>query len=124
MSDRIRKSAGTALGLAALLFCLVPVLPAGHGKSVRYRSGMIAAAPAAAIDTEQGGTVRVNEADADELTGLYGVGETLAALIAEEREKNGPFYYPEDLVSVRGIGHRMLQKFRQMIDLTRTESGE
>ena len=124
MSDRIRKSAGIALGLAALLFCLAPVLPAGHGKSVRYRSGMIPAAPAAAIDPEQGGTVRVNEADETELTGLHGVGETLAALIAEEREKNGPFYYPEDLVSVRGIGPRTLQKFRQMIDLTRTESGE
>ena len=56
-----------------------------------------------------------------ELTELTGVGETISALIVAEREANGPFYYAEDLESVRGIGPATLSRFREMIDLTQGE---
>ena len=76
------------------------------------------------ISTEEKGTVALNLDDAEELTVLPGVGETIAALIVTEREKNGPFHYAEDLEAVKGIGPKTLDGFRDMIDLTEGESGE
>ena len=63
------------------------------------------------------GSVSINEADVDELTGLYGIGETLAGLIIDERDRNGPFRYPEDLTGVKGIGMKKLEGFRDSINL-------
>ncbi len=63
------------------------------------------------------GIISINDADADELTELYGVGETLAALIVEERKINGKFWYPEDLTAVKGIGMKKLNGFRNSINL-------
>ena len=62
-------------------------------------------------------TVSVNSADLYELTELYGVGETLAQAIIDEREAHGPFHYPEDLLAVRGIGQKKLAGFRDALDL-------
>ena len=63
------------------------------------------------------GTVSINEADAEELTALYGIGETLASMIIDERETNGPFRYPEDLTAVKGIGIKKMNGFRESINL-------
>ena len=57
------------------------------------------------------GPVAVNSADADELDTLPGV------RIIEEREENGPFYYPEDLMNVKGIGEKTLEKLLSHIRL-------
>ena len=64
-----------------------------------------------------GGTVRINEADLWELTELPGIGESLAQAILDERELHGPFFYPEDLISVKGIGKSKLDGFRAYLDL-------
>lgn len=63
------------------------------------------------------GPVAVNSADADELDTLPGVGEVIAQRISEEREENGPFYYPEDLMNVKGIGEKTLEKLLSHIRL-------
>ena len=63
------------------------------------------------------GTISVNTADQDELTELYGIGETLAAMIMDERIKNGDYRYPEDLTAVKGIGMKKLEGFRDYINL-------
>ena len=34
----------------------------------------------------------------------------------EERERNGPFHYPEDLLSVKGIGTGKLEKIISLIN--------
>ena len=54
---------------------------------------------------------------ADELDTLPGVGEVIAQRIIEEREQNGPFYYPEDLMNVKGIGEKTLEKLLPHIRL-------
>ena len=69
-----------------------------------------------------GGTVRINEADPEELTALPGVGETLAQAVTDEREKNGPFRFPEDLLAVKGIGPARLRQMLPYLDLD--EEGE
>lgn len=121
MSDRIRRGAGIILAAAALALCLVPALSAGNGQAVRYRSGERQESGISEIRTETNGSVAVNTADAEELTELHGVGETISALIVAEREANGPYYYAEDLESVRGIGPATLAGFREMIDLSQEE---
>ena len=63
------------------------------------------------------GPVAVNTADADELDTLPGVGEVIAQRIIEERETNGPFSYPEDLMNVKGIGEKTLEKLLPHIRL-------
>ena len=121
MSDRIRRAAGVVLAAAALTLCLIPALSAGGRQAERYRQSGRTEGGVSGIPTEQNGDIAVNTADAGELTALYGIGETLSALIISEREANGPFYYAEDLESVRGIGPRTLEGFRGMIDLSQEE---
>lgn len=121
MSDLIRRGAGILLAAAALAVCLMPLISGGNRQAVRFRSGEKQEAGISEIRTERNGNVAVNTADAEELTELTGVGETISALIVAEREANGPFYYAEDLESVRGIGPATLSRFREMIDLTQGE---
>lgn len=63
------------------------------------------------------GTVDVNHGSLQELDELYSVGSTLAQAIVDERETNGQFSYPEDLINVKGIGEKTLEKMREQIYL-------
>ena len=55
--------------------------------------------------------IPVNEASADDLTVISGIGRKLAAAIVAERLANGPFKGPDDLVRVKGIGKKKSLKF-------------
>lgn len=61
-------------------------------------------------------TVSVNTASADELIALPGIGAALAQRIVAEREANGAFRFPEDLLAVSGIGTKKLEVIRTLID--------
>lgn len=56
------------------------------------------------------GTVDMNHSNLTQLTTLPNIGPKLAQAIIDERETNGPFFYPEDLLAVRGIGEKTLAK--------------
>jgi competence protein ComEA len=63
--------------------------------------------------------VDINTATAEEIANaLTGVGVSKAALIVEYREQNGPFTHMDELVNVKGIGLRTLDKNRDMIVLS------
>ena len=59
--------------------------------------------------------VNINSAGADELDGLPGVGPATARAIVEDREANGPFAMPEDLMRVSGIGEKKFAKLKSSI---------
>ena len=118
MSDRTRRAAGILLITAAALLCAVPFFTAPRPAEDRYRSGDKLQWTIGSIGPQASGNVRVNESEAEELTALTGVGDTYAARIVEERTLNGPFHYPEDLESVRGIGPATVRKFRNQLDMT------
>ncbi len=60
--------------------------------------------------------VNVNTASVEELAeSLNGVGLSKAALIVEYREANGPFTHADELVNVKGIGVRTVDKNKDMI---------
>lgn len=62
------------------------------------------------------GPVDINTADAKTLaSGLSGIGAAKAAAIVAYRESNGPFKRLEDLVRVKGVGEKILQKNREVL---------
>lgn len=123
MSEKLRKAIGLIMIILSIIACIIPVFHSNKQRIIRYRSaGEYQQWAIKEIQTEKNGSVRVNAADREEMTALRGIGESLAALIIEERENNGPFYYAEDLEAVKGIGPGTLERFRKDIDLTIDES--
>jgi comEA protein len=59
--------------------------------------------------------VNINTASAAELDLLPGIGPALAKRIVEDREKNGHFARVDDIVRVKGIGPKTLEKLRALI---------
>lgn len=61
-----------------------------------------------AVETAGIDLVDVNTAGLEELMSLPGIGEVRARAILDDREANGPYRYPEDLIRVKGIGETVL----------------
>jgi len=60
--------------------------------------------------------VNINHANVQELAdNLKGVGPKKAQAIIEHREENGPFYTTEELMDVKGIGPKTLEKNKKNI---------
>ncbi len=69
----------------------------------------------------EGDSIDLNRATAEELTRLPGVGEVIAKRIVEFREKHGPFERVEDLMKVKGIGEKSLEKIRPHVRVGKSE---
>ncbi len=60
--------------------------------------------------------VNINSANAAELAeNLKGVGPKKAQAIVKYREENGPFFSANELMNVKGIGPKTVEKNRQDI---------
>jgi competence protein ComEA len=63
-----------------------------------------------------GEPVNINTADAAAIAdNLNGIGEAKARAIIEYRQKNGPFKSADELVNVKGIGLKTVEKNRDLI---------
>ena len=71
--------------------------------------------PPAGAETRAEDLVDVNTAGLEELTALPGIGEGRAQAILDDREINGPYRYPEDLIRVSGIGEGILEDILDQI---------
>ncbi len=69
------------------------------------------------VQTAGQGKMAVNTATLEELQALPGVGPAMAQAIIAERETNGPFGFPEDLLNVKGIGPKKLDGLMSHITL-------
>ena len=63
--------------------------------------------------------INVNTASSEELTTLPGIGKAYADRIVEYREKNGPFKKVDDLLNVRGIGEKTLERIRDRVTVAK-----
>lgn len=95
------------LGIILLGIAIYAVLSGGQTAITVFhaRGGALEAAKPPLPD----GEINVNTADKDTLMQLKGVGEATAAEIIKEREANGPFRFPADLLAVKGIGEKKLE---------------
>lgn len=97
---------------AAFLLFTVGYFLGGWGNDKPYRvetqtvwTGEVGAG---AEHNPQSRSVNINTATVQQLQGLPGIGQVRAQEIVADREKNGPFRIPEDLLRVSGIGEGTL----------------
>ncbi|NOZ60113.1 MAG: helix-hairpin-helix domain-containing protein [Calditrichaeota bacterium] len=65
--------------------------------------------------------ININTASVDEIVRLPKVGPVLASRIVKYREQNGYFQTPEELIKVKGIGKKTLEKLKPFIFVTPME---
>lgn len=70
------------------------------------------AASALAAQEERIEPIDVNRATSEELQRVPGIGPATAQRIIEWREQHGPYERLEDLLNIRGIGEKTLEKLR------------
>ncbi|MDD3814897.1 MAG: helix-hairpin-helix domain-containing protein [Desulfocapsaceae bacterium] len=61
--------------------------------------------------------ININKADQTALEALPGVGVAKATAIIEYRTQHGDFKTKEDLLQVKGIGQKMLDKMQNEIEI-------
>lgn len=84
-----------------------------HGTAAGSASG---GAPAA-------GGFDINRATEAEWDELPGIGPAKARAIVEDRERNGPFRDIDDLMRVKGIGPKLLERLREAIEARNSPGG-
>lgn len=113
--ERKYTKAGYVLIILSMIICLLAIREAPHGK--RARMAALGRKFRVERPAMPDGSIAVNRADMEELMMLPGVGEILARAIIEEREKNGCYYFPEDLMAAKGIGPHRLEEIRSLLNL-------
>jgi competence protein ComEA len=82
-----------------------------------------AGAQEAQVAQEERLQVDLNRASAADLEKVPGIGPATAARIVEWRETHGPFERVEDLLNVRGIGAKSLEKLKPYLTVEPKTSG-
>ena len=124
MSEKARRTAGGLLLTISVLLCLIPSFSIIPATGIKYRSGERQNRGISHAEPQENGDILINLDGPEKLTELPGIGPLLADLIIEERQKNGPFHYAEDLESVRGIGSGTVERIRNRVDLSLGERRE
>lgn len=101
------RAAVTAVALIALLGTGALAAPDPDGSAK--------AGPKAPVD--------LNEASLGELTAIPGIGDTMAQRILDWRAENGPFRQVDDLMKVKGIGEKSLEKIRPYVKVAKPKAG-
>lgn len=114
-ADAVSAAGGLAEGADTTSVNLAA--PVADGEKVHVPTVGEQAAPAAEGEDAEAspGPVNINTAGVEELDELPGVGEATARAIVEDREKNGPFASPEDLMRVSGIGEKKFERLAGLI---------
>lgn len=101
-----------SLGLFLWLGWSVPVIP-------QTEPGSETIAPQILKDEYESPQLKVhlNQATIEDLQELPGIGPVLAQRILWQREQLGPFLFLEELLAVKGVGSKRLERLRPFIHL-------
>ncbi len=81
-----------------------------------FKSLILAVALSLPMFAAAGEPVNINTASAETIAAaLNGIGDVKAKAIVEHREKNGAFKSAEELVNVKGVGLKTVEKNREFI---------
>ena len=115
-----RQSGFVACAAVAIVCCVFPLVTPDSSQSVRLPID-----PAISANPDDVGAATpvafmldLNQASIQELSVLPKIGDKIAERIVEYREKNGGFSAVDDLLNVRGIGPKTLEKLRQFCYVT------
>ena len=125
LSTRERRALLVLLALVSVGYLIAglrrhaePPLP-GNLDSLRVafqlQAALVRGSEWKAEGTADNGPVDLNQANANELCRLPGVGPARARAILELRTKLGRFENPSELLQVRGIGPATLERLRSMV---------
>lgn len=95
---------------------LVPPQAEGVSQQLQQQTPVNGTAQSPAAP-DPSGLINVNTADAATLMGLPGIGEAKAKAIIDYRNQFGPFKSQADLMNVKGIGPKMLEKMKPYVGL-------
>ncbi|MDH4585281.1 ComEA family DNA-binding protein [Pseudomonas sp. BN415] len=100
----------------ASLFFLICSLFFGYTQSAV--AAKVEATAAVAGAAQQSGKLNINSADAAAFQDqMIGIGEAKANAIVQYREENGPFSSVDDLLEVKGIGVKTLDRNRDKLSV-------
>lgn len=113
------NSAQEALNLARVVAdgeqVVVPTIDEWQAGGAAGAGGLAAGAAGAGVAGAGVAVVNLNTATASELETLPGVGPSTAAKIIADREANGLFTAPEDLMRVSGIGEKKFEALKDAV---------
>jgi len=72
-------------------------------------------APLLSETNRQESVININKAAFDKLIKLKGIGPKTAMRIIDYRTNNGPFFYKEDLMKIKGIGRAKFDRIKDRV---------
>ena len=90
----------------------VPAPGSVAGSGVALELAATGAAPRPGAPAAWRGPVDLNRAGVGDLDGLPGIGPVIAGRIVLQRRRFGPFHQVDELLAVRGVGPRLLERIR------------
>ena len=112
--DAVAAAGGLAEGADTTAINLAAVLADGEKVYVPLEGEAVTSSQEGSLEAGAA-PVNLNTATAEELDGLPGIGEATAQAIIEDREANGPFLSPEDLMRVSGIGEKKFERLEGLV---------
>ena len=95
----------------------------GHGRLLLLLFGLLFVdLSASATKKPPPKPININTASSDELQQVPGIGPATAEKILQMRKSYGAFKSVDDLLSIRGIGKKRLEKMRKYLTVSKTAS--
>lgn len=121
MYDNIRKAVGCIMIFITVLLLAVGLFPMNKPNGVKMQAYSLNEESLSDVPHLDDSDL-FNTGSTEQLLSLPGIGEGTAALIIEEVGNYGTFVYPEDILSVKGIGLKKLEQLRPFLKITSGES--
>ena len=80
-------------------------------------SEVIPSVSVGAVRADPSGKLNINTATVEEFTSLPNIGPSRAAAIVDYREREGPFDSVDDLMNVGGIGEKITNSIRDLVEV-------